>query len=496
MSHSKIYSIFLEGIEARLLTVESAILTTAKADIKGFLQNSQLRILSALEQTGFDIRNEDTTVLSYTPSDQNVSGAVYDLPTAISLLVCNGLVQSTPQTDLDHSLFLGELSLSGEVLPITGALQAVLLAEELNFKNVYLPQQNVEEAMVGVDKVRVFGVNHLNQLTNHLSQGVILTEADAVHTHSKVDYGVDFSDVIGQDEAKRALLVGVAGGHNVLMNGSAGLGKSMLAKRVPTIIPNLSYKEQVLVRKIYAVSPTPYPNARPFRSPHTSSSVEAIVGGGNPLQAGEVTLATKGILFLDELLEFDNKVIEGLRQPLEDREITLSRASKRVTLPADFQLIAATNPCPCANYGSQKLDCTCTGKEITDYQKKLSSPMADRFDIFVVLEAIDRNVKHIPTSSYLLRKKVTEARKIAIKRQGELNSRAAIGTIKPFLALDKESEELLNEAIEEMQLSSRATERILRVARTIADIEKTKNIQIPHLAEAITYKIPIFDKNK
>lgn len=487
----KIKSIFLEGIDAKLLTVEAATISV-KGGVKGWLQGSELRITSAIEQSGFSLECEKRIVLNYTPADQHTTGAVYDLPTALALLVCTNQLSVQARSALDHAIIIGELSLSGEVLPIVGGLQAALLAEELGIKNVFLPQQNAEEAALGVKKTCVFGVNHINQLLDHISQKTILLKTESVRSKTSTDYGVNFSDVIGQTEAKHALLIATAGGHNILMNGSAGVGKSMLAKRVPTILPPLSFDEQTAVRKVYSISPLTLPVGRPFRSPHTSSSTEAIVGGGNPVQAGEVTLASYGVLFLDELLEFNPSVLEGLRQPLEDREITLSRASQRITLPADFQLVAATNPCPCGNFGHKKLPCICTDKEVIDYQKKLSSPILDRFDILINLEPIDRSKKDVPVSSYLLRKKVIKARQIMYKRQNGLNSRVPIGTIKPFLALDKESEALLTEAIEEMQLSSRATERILRVARTIADIERSKNIQINHLAEAITYKIPIF----
>lgn len=500
----KLFGAAVQGIDATIITIE----VNSSRGIKFFLvglpdsavKESHERIVSALQVNGYKFPTCQI-VINMAPADIRKEGSSYDLPLAIGILAATGTINSDK---LGKYLLIGELSLDGSLQPVKGALPIAIAARSQGFEGFILPKQNAREAAV-VNNLQVYGVDNITEVIDFFNgkKELIPTTVNTREEfyQNQINFPFDFSDVKGQENVKRALEVAAAGGHNLIMIGAPGSGKSMMAKRLPSILPPLSLSESLETTKIHSVAGKLNKDSsliatRPFRSPHHTISQVAMVGGGASPQPGEISLAHNGVLFLDELPEFNRSVLEVLRQPLEDRQITISRAKYTLNYPASFMLVASMNPCPCGYYNHPTRNCVCNPGQVQKYLNKISGPLLDRIDIQIEIVPVpfEKISEQQPgESSAAIRERVIRARQIQTERFANYprihcNAQMTSKLLHQYAQPDSQGLQLLKNAMTRLNLSARAYDRILKVARTIADLEDSEKIQSQHLAEAIGYR--------
>lgn len=496
----KINSMGIYGIEAYAVCVETDI----SRGLPGFeivglpgiaVKESRDRVRSAIKNSGFTFPSQRITV-NLAPANIKKAGALYDLPILVSILTSMGALTNT----FDDAVFIGELSLSGELRPINGVLPMAIEAKNLGFKRIFIPFDNAAEGAV-VDGIDVFPIKKVSELISVL-RNQTSTEPYKTITRdtAQATFSYDFSDVKGQVLAKRALEIAAAGGHNILMIGSPGAGKSMLAKRVPSILPDMTFDEMIETSKIHSIAGT-MPNGqsliteRPFRSPHHTVSPAGLSGGGTILRPGEISLAHNGVLFLDELPEFSRTAMEVLRQPLEDGKVTISRVSGSISYPSSVMLIAAMNPCPCGYFGHPTKPCICSRKAVNQYLSRVSGPLLDRLDIHIEVQPVkfdELSSNEKSESSATIRARVNHQRKLQLERfKGTsitCNARITTDKLHEFCPLDDTATAIMKRSFDAMGLSARAYDRILKIARTIADMDNSEVIKRDHIFEAIQFR--------
>ena len=461
------------------------------------VQESRERVQAAVKNAGFYFPSQRVTV-NLAPASIRKEGPAYDLPIAVGVLIAGGQLQ--PEV-VEGTLIVGELSLDGSVRHVRGVLPMAALARDQKFKSILVPLDDAREAAL-VPDVEVIPIKTLNELVNHLN-GVVKIAPTVValdEATDQLDGITDFRDVKGQEHVKRALEVAAAGNHNVIMVGSPGAGKTLLARAMPSILPSLSVDEALDVTRVYSIADQlpdelPLVRRRPFRAPHHTISHAGLVGGGNWPRPGEISLAHRGVLFLDELPEFGQRALDTLRQPLEDKVITIARAQGSLTFPANFQLIAAMNPCPCGWHGDPMRECTCAPAVVSRYQKRISGPLLDRIDVYVEVPRVDHlklTDARLGEDSSAVRARVERARDIQRRRFAgttrTTNADMRPAEVRTYCKLDDSGLSLVRSAMTQLQLSARAFHRILKLARTIADLADAESIQPAHLAEAIQYR--------
>ncbi len=500
----KTFCAAVNGLEVTTVTVEVSITRGVLYHLTGLgdaaVKESHDRIAAALLNNGYKFPVADITA-NLSPADLKKEGSGFDLPLAIAILAVDGKMQADR---LAEYMLVGELGLDGQLRPVKGALPIAIKARAEHFKGLIVPKANEHEAAV-VDKLDVYGMNNILEVVNFLN-GSSSSEPCVVDTRREFyarqyQFDLDFSDVRGQESVKRALEVAAAGGHNLIMIGPPGSGKSMMAKRLPSILPPLSLSESLETTQIHSIAGKigkgeGLISQRPFRSPHHTISEVALVGGGQSPLPGEISLAHNGVLFADELPEFNKHTLEVLRQPLEDRQITISRAKYTVTYPCSFMFVASMNPCPCGYYGDPTHTCVCTPGQIQRYMNKISGPLLDRIDIQCEIAPVpfkDLSKAAPGETSGQIRERVIKARAIQTERFNEVkgihcNAQMTERMLHQFAEPDASSMDMLRMAMERLKLSARAYSRILKVARTIADLDGSEQVQLPHIAEAVGYR--------